>query len=154
MIEVRNAITSDVNSFKEILNTIELFPADMLDDMIHNYFNNPESMDVWFTALEEDVVVGLGYCVPEQLTDGTFNLLAIGVRSDIQGKGIGRKMMDFIEGELKERGHRLLIVDTSGTDAFKQTRSFYEKLGYTKEAVIRDFWEEGDDKVVYWKKLS
>ncbi|MBK6785246.1 MAG: hypothetical protein IPG79_16975 [Saprospiraceae bacterium] len=47
-----------------------------------------------------------------------------------------------------------MIVDTSGTDDFRLTRNFYEKLGYNKEAVIRDFWKEGDDKVIYWKKLN
>ena len=23
-----------------------------------------------------------------------------------------------------------------------------------KEAMIRDFWKEGDDKVIFWKKLK
>ena len=59
-----------------------------------------------------------------------------------------------IEDRLKQEGHRILIVDTSGTDDFILTRKFYEKLNYHKEAVIRDFWDEGDDKVIYWKKLN
>lgn len=152
--EIRSAIKSDIAHFKAILNTIKLFPVDMLDDMMADYFDNPDTMEVWFTALEEDEVIGLGYCVPEKLTDGTYNLLAIGVRGDIHGKGTGRKMMVFIEDDLRQKGNRLLIVDTSGTESFRKTRKFYENLGYTKEAVIRDFWEEGDDKVVYWKKLN
>lgn len=28
----------------------------------------------------------------------------------------------------------------------------YETLGYSKEAVIRDFWNDGEDKIVYLKK--
>ena len=62
-------------------------------------------------------------------------------------------MMSYIESELKAKGMSILIVDTSGTEEFTQTRKFYENLNYTKEAVIRDFWKEGDDKVTYWKEL-
>jgi ribosomal protein S18 acetylase RimI-like enzyme len=83
-----------------------------------------------------------------------YKLYAIGVRNDIQSKGTGSRMMTFIENHLKANNQRILIVDTSGTDDFRLTRKFYEKLEYNKEAVIRDFWKEGDDKVVFWKKLK
>ena len=126
----------------------------MIADMISDYFNNPETEEIWFTATEQDEPVSIGYCAPEKLTVGTFNLYAIGVRSDIQAKGIGSKMMSFIENHLKINNQRILIVDTSGTEDFKLTRRFYEKLRYNKEAVIRDFWKDGDDKVIFGKKLK
>lgn len=154
MSNIRMVNKSDVESLKEVLDSIELFPSEMLDDMIADYFTNPESQDIWFTAEENGKPISIGYCAPEKLTEGTYNLYAIGVRGDIQGKGTGRQMMDFIEDHLRQNGQRILIVDTSGTEAFQLTRKFYENLNYTKEAVIRDFWEEGDDKVIYWKKLS
>jgi len=154
MNEIRKVVKQDGAALKEVLNSIELFPAEMLDDMISDYFNNPESQDIWFTATQNDQPIAIGYCAPEKLTEGTYNLFAIGVRNDIQGKGIGRKMMAYLEDQLKQNGNRILIVETSGTDDFKLTRKFYENLNYTKEAVIRDFWAAGDDKVIYWKKLN
>ena len=149
MIEVRLVAESDLNDFKAVLDTIELFPPEMLDDMISDYFYNRDSEEIWFTATQNRKPVSIGYCAPEKLTNGTFNLYAIGVRSDIQGKGTGGKMMDFIESHLKQAGHRILIVDTSGTEGYRSTREFYEKLGHSKEATIRDFWDEGNDKVVF-----
>lgn len=153
MVEIRKVEKSDLNALKEVLDSIELFPSEMLDDMIADYFDNANSEDIWFTSTENDKPIAIGYCAPEKLTDGTFNLYALGIHSNIQGKGIGGKMMSFIENHLKKEGKRILIVETSSTNDFKSTRKFYENLNYKKEAVIRDFWEEGDDKIIYWKKL-
>ena len=153
MIEIRKADKNDVEGLKDILNTIELFPAEMLDELMAEYFNNAETEDIWFTAIKDEKPCALGYCAPEKLTDRTYNLYAIGVQNNLQGKGVGKKMMKFIENYLKSQGNRVLIVDTSSLPEFDLTREFYLKIGYTKEATIRDFWKEGDDKIVFWKKL-
>jgi len=154
MNSIRKVIKDDIKELKEVLNSIDLFPAEMLDDMMSDYFENPETSDIWFTTIQDEKPVAIGYCAPEKLTEGTYNLYAIGIRSDLQGKGIGGAMMNYIENELKNQGQRILIVETSGTEDFRLTRKFYENLNYTKEAVIRDFWSEGDDKVIFWKKLK
>ena len=153
MIEIRKADKNDVEGLKDILNIIELSPAEMLDELMLEYFNNAETEDIWFTAIVGEKPCAIGYCAPEKLTDSTYNLYAIGVQNDLQGKGVGKKMMTFIEDYLKSKGKRVLIVDTSSMPEFDLTREFYLKIGYTKEATIRDFWKEGDDKIVFWKKL-
>jgi ribosomal protein S18 acetylase RimI-like enzyme len=91
--------------------------------------------------------------VPEALTDGTWNMLAIAVLPARQGEGRGGALVARLEAILRDRGQRVLIADTSGTDAFARTRAFYRVNGYAEEARIRDFWAEGDDKVVFWKSL-
>ena len=48
---------------------------------------------------------------------------------------------------------RTLLVETSGTDKFFRTRSFYEQIGYETEACIRDYYDAGDDKIVFRKAL-
>jgi ribosomal protein S18 acetylase RimI-like enzyme len=151
---IRKVQKDDLNQLKIVLDSIELFPSEMLEDMIADYFENQDTQDIWFTATHHDTPISIGYCAPEKLTEGTYNLYAIGVQSDFQGKGIGHTMMAYLEDQLKTLGHRILIVETSGLYEFQGTRKFYENLQYNKEAVIRDFWKEGDDKVVYWKKLN
>jgi len=54
---------------------------------------------------------------------------------------------------LKKQGVRVLLVETSGTDDFVRTRSFYEQIGYETEARIRDYYDAGDDKIVFRKAL-
>ncbi|MEL6867481.1 MAG: GNAT family N-acetyltransferase, partial [Bacteroidota bacterium] len=130
-ITIRNVKKADLADLKEVLNSIDLFPAEMLEEMIADYFDNTSTQAIWFTAVEAEKAIAIAYCAPEQLTEGTYNLYAIGVRSDHQGKGIGRQMMHYLEQELQQSGHRILIVETSGTEDFKLTRQFYEKLNYT-----------------------
>jgi len=62
--------------------------------------------------------------------------------------------MAAVERELAAQDIRLLLVDTSGTEAFARTRRFYQQLGYRREAVIRDYWATGDDKVTFAKPLA
>ncbi len=152
--EIRNTTREDLQGLIEVLDSSELFPSEYLEEMISNYLDNPESEEIWFTNVREGKVIGLGYCTPEKLTEGTYNLLAIAVRKELQGKGEGRKMITYIENLLTERANRILIVETSSSPVFELTRKFYDKLGYRKEATIQDFWKDGEDKVIYWKKLN
>lgn len=154
MDSIRAIEKRDLADLKKVLDSIDLFPSEMLEEMIADYFDNPESEDIWFTAIEGGEAISIAYCAPEKFTNGTYNLYAIGVKSEIQGKGVGGKMMNYLEKQLKKNGHRILIVETSGTPALGLTREFYKKQGYTQEATIRGFWDEGDDKVIFWKNLK
>lgn len=62
--------------------------------------------------------------------------------------------MSHIEDHLAARKQRVLIVETSGTDALARTREFYRLCQYDQESRIRDFYEDGDDKVTFRKALQ
>ena len=151
--EIRSVLQKDVPALKDVLDNCELFPSEYLDDMISDYFNNPNTADIWFTVLMDGRPISIAYCAPEKFTEGTYNLYAIGVHQGFQGKGIGKAMMQYLEQLLKQKEQRLLLVETSGAPELALTREFYHKCQYTQEAVIREFWKEGEDKVVFWKKL-
>jgi ribosomal protein S18 acetylase RimI-like enzyme len=151
--KIRAVLQADIDEIKKVIDSSELFPSEYLDEMISDYFNNSDTEDIWFTYIDRETPTAIGYCVPEKLTEGTYNLLAIGVLKESQGKGIAGEMMKHIEQLLKQKGGRILIVETSSDDAQMAARNFYKKIGYTQEAVIRDFWKDKEDKIVFWKKL-
>ena len=150
---IRIVTSADIDGLKKVLDSCELFPSEYLDDMISDYLYNADSQDIWLAYMHDNKLAAFCYCVPEKLTDGTYNLLAIGVSQDYQRKGIASELMKFIEQLLKRKDGRILIVETSSDVAQNSARKFYQKSGYSQEAVIRDFWKEGEDKVVFWKKL-
>ena len=151
--DIRKVIASDIEALKMVLDSSGLFPSEYLEEMMAEYLSDLASGEIWFTYVQDGQPVGFGYCVPEKLTDGTYNLLAIAVDKTVQGTGIGSKMVKYLEDELKRQQKRILIVDTSGSDDFALTRSFYLKAGYTNAATIKDFWKDGEDKVTFYKRL-
>ena len=151
---VRKVIQQDVEGLRKVVDSSGLFPSEYLGEMISDYFDNPETQDTWFTKVEGGENLAVGYCAPEKFTEGTYNLYAIGVLQEHQGKGIGREMMRYLEDFLRQKSGRVLIVETSGDQQFHLTRKFYQDLGYHREATIRDFWQEGEDKVIFRKKIQ
>ena len=151
--QIRPITRADLEDLKKVVDSCELFPSEYLAEMIDDYLYNPDTQDFWFTCVDNQKAVAIGYCVPEKFTDGTYNLLAIGVARDAQRKGIAREMTLYIEQYLKEKDGRVLIVETSSDDAQMAARNFYARLGYLQTATIPDFWKEGEDKIVFWKKL-
>jgi ribosomal protein S18 acetylase RimI-like enzyme len=151
--KIRPIVKTDISGLKQVVDASGLFPSAHLDEMIADYFDCSETKDIWFAFLEKDQPVAVGYCVPEKFTEGTFNLLAIGVSPEAQRKGIASQMMHYIEQRLKQEHGRVLIVETSSDNAQIGARSLYNKIGYLQAAVIKDFWKDGEDKIVFWKKL-
>ncbi|MEM8793299.1 MAG: GNAT family N-acetyltransferase [Pseudomonadota bacterium] len=149
---IKPTTPDDIAGLTAVLDGTQLFPSDMLPDMLAPALAG-EGEAFWLTCHYGGEAVGLCYTVPEELADGTWNMLALAVRPDLQGKSLGAALVSAAEQHLKDKGQRILIVDTSGTEEFALTRKFYAQNGYQEEARIRDFWAEGDDKVIFRKAL-
>lgn len=124
--------------------------AQILDQHFRDQNN---TQDFWFTDFDNELV-GMAYVAPERMTKGTWNLYLIAVHPHRQRQGRGKSLLRHIEQVLTERGERLLLVETSGTDDFDYVRGVYRKSGYTEEARIRDFYATGVDKIVFRKVLN
>jgi ribosomal protein S18 acetylase RimI-like enzyme len=157
---IRPSTIDDKAALIALAQSSGLFQPDQLEEvreMLAEYFggNNSNSDHFWITDEDDtDEPVGVAYCAPEQMTDGTWNLQLIAVRPDRQGQGRGAALVRYVEDTLTARLARVLLVETSGLESFERTRAFYRKCGYDEEARIRDFYREGEDKIVYRKALA
>lgn len=111
--------------------------------------------DYEFTgAFEDDRLVGYACSGPTPATEGTFDLYWLAVDAAAQGKGIGTTLVREVERELRDRGARMLLVETSSRPDYSNTRAFYARCGFTEAARIRDFYAPADDRIMLTTRLT
>jgi ribosomal protein S18 acetylase RimI-like enzyme len=159
--KIRAVTPDDLPDLKVVIEANDLFPSDMLDDMISGYFSQKSESEYWFTYEDSKPVAIpkgrrslIAYCAPERMTEGTWNLYLIAVHPDYQRQGLGTSMLHYIEQILTARGERVMLAETSSLEVFEGTRKFYRQCGYDEEARIREFYQAGEDKVVFRKSLT
>ncbi|NMH61173.1 GNAT family N-acetyltransferase [Alteromonas ponticola] len=153
-ITIREFKESDLKSVKQIINDNQMFPSEYLDDMVSGFLKK-ETEELWFVSeTDENEVISIAYCAPERMTEGTWNLLLIAISKKMQGRGIGSDLVAHVEQDLKLKDARILLVETSGLPDYTLTRNFYSKCGFTQIAVIPEYYDDSDDKIVFWKLLK
>lgn len=111
----------------------------------------------WLVVEDGGDVVAAANDAPEPFADRMWNLYFVAVDTARQGTGAGRSLVAHVETALRALGvdgARVLIVETSSTEQYADTRRFYAGLGDDEEATIREFHGPGDHKVVFWKSLA
>ncbi len=82
-----------------------------------------EKDEILIGAFEEEKM--LGCCMLITVDPSTVRLRQMAVLNNLQGKGIGRALMQFAENIARDRGFKKIMMH-----ARKSAAGFYEKLGY------------------------
>lgn len=155
---MRLARLTDIDTVIDLVVSAGMFErseTQLLRDMMGDYFETEHAEGHRFVVLEHDgTVVGVAYYQPRAATDRVWDLNMIAVRPSGQRQGYGAQVLGSVETDLRERGQRLLIVETSAMPQYQQARAFYLKAGFDEEARVRDYWEAGDDLVIFRKSLA
>jgi len=97
-----------------------------------------------------------GYlCVgPTPMTESTWDLYWIAVDPEYQGRGIGRKLYAAFVERMLARGGRQVRIETSSKEDYAATGGFYERLGFSVDGRLRDFYGPDDDLLIFYRKLE
>jgi predicted GNAT family N-acyltransferase len=84
-----------------------------------------EKNNMLIGAFDDDVM--LGCCMLVEENPEVVRLRQMAVLNDLQGKGIGRALMNFAENLARDRGYKTISMH-----ARHNVTGFYEKMGYKK----------------------
>jgi ribosomal protein S18 acetylase RimI-like enzyme len=98
--------------------------------------------------------IGYSCFGPIACTVGSFDLYWIAVEATHRSQGIGRRLLAEGERLIRALGGRRVYIETSNRAQYAPTREFYLANGYREEAVLKDFYASGDDKVIYARALD
>ncbi len=144
---IRDLEATDLPELAAVIGATGLFPPELLAGMAAPYLAG-EAEEIWLRGGP-----ALAFAAPERMTDRCWNMLLLAVHPAEQRRGTGAALVAAVEREAAARGARLILVETSGLPDFDGTRAFYRRCGYREEARIRDFYRDGEDKVVFRKRL-
>jgi ribosomal protein S18 acetylase RimI-like enzyme len=158
MSRIRRIAPEDRKAVRTLLEGTEAFKAHEVDvamELVDIALADP-GQDGYrpFVLVEEDGTVAAYACFGKnEMTAATYDLYWLATRSDRMGRGHGRRIVAFVEEEIRKEGGRLLVIETSSKESYGDTRAFYEKIGCTLAARLPDYYDEGDDKLIYLKPL-
>jgi GNAT superfamily N-acetyltransferase len=126
-----------------------------LNEVLDDYHSANQALGhVSVTAEEAGSAIGFAYYAPAAMTDRTWYLYWIAVTKRLQARGLGGRLLRHAEEDIRARGGRVLFIETSSLAHYEPTRRFYVKNSYEQAAVLRDFYCDGDDMVVFRKRLA
>jgi len=125
-------------------------------ELVDIYLQNSTQEDYRILVAENAVSQVQGYTCwgPVPLTRGTFDLYWIATHPGARGSGFGRALLNHVEAAVREEAGRLLVIETSSKESYGNTVGFYRRMGYEEASRIRDFYDVGDDKLTFVKRIS
>lgn len=127
-IEIRK-ITGNRRMFMPLL-----LLADEQESMIDRYLDR----GAMYVLYDKEVVCE---CVVTDEGGGVLEIKNIATAPDYRGMGYGRRMIDFVVAEYRD----LYSVLQVGTGDSPLTIPFYEKCGFVRSHIVKDFFIENYD---------
>jgi GNAT superfamily N-acetyltransferase len=98
--------------------------------------------------------IGFAYFAPAAMADRTWYLWWIVVTPHTQARGIGSELLRHVEQEVGRANGRVLFIETSSLPHYDLTRRFYLKHCYDQVAALPDYYADGDDMVIFSKRMT
>ena len=129
--------------FREIDNKRDYLPLLLLADEQENMINLYLDRGTMF-VLEEDGIIK-GECVVTDEGDGVLEIQNLAVAQEYQGKGYGKRLIEYVVNRYKNR-YKVLQV---GTGDSPLTVPFYEHCGFIQHHVIKNYIADNYDQPIF-----
>jgi ribosomal protein S18 acetylase RimI-like enzyme len=157
-IEIRPSSFEDRQGIHDVLMRSQVFgraDAECVDAMFLETWQTAPHEDnyQWLSCWCDGQMVGFACYGPESLTQHTWDLFWICVLPEMRGRGAGWALLTTAQGCARRAGGRVMVIYTSSTPRYAPARRLYERAGFTRVATVPDYYADGDDLNIYWKRL-
>jgi ribosomal protein S18 acetylase RimI-like enzyme len=152
---IRPTVPADTPTILKIAEGTGVFKSHeivALNEVLDDYHSDNHAYGHKAVTYEQDGhIIGFAYYAPAAMTERSWYLYWIAVSKQTQAKGVGGGLMHHVEEDIRNNNGRVLFIETSSLPHYDLTRKFYLKHGYEVTAVLRDYYHDADDMVVFRK---
>lgn len=147
----------DIYAVEEIVSSTGFFRPDEISvakELVEERLARGEKSGYEFVFAEVDGSVAAYSCfgmIPCSLV--SWDLYWIATGKDFQNMGLGKLILRKTEEIIRSSGGKTIYIETSSKELYEPTRQFYLRNGCILKVRMEDFYDEGDDKMVFIKKL-
>jgi ribosomal protein S18 acetylase RimI-like enzyme len=143
----------DLKIVRDILESTKFFydfEIDVALELVQEKLDKGDESTYQFIFIEQDgktVAYGVYGLVP--CTVCSYDYYWMGVRNELRGQGWGKIIVNRLKEEVRAKGGKGIYIETSSLEKYIPTQKFYDKIGCELLARFKDFYAEGDDKLIY-----
>jgi len=157
--KIRPLIKQDKTRLISMLMDSRAFTLEEIDvamELIDIALKDQNQKDYTIHSMVDDQDQPAGYICygPTPMTQGTFDLYWIVVDPHFQGKGIGSKLLGFLEDIVRGQGGRMILADASTVPQYEKTQKFYLRNGFQEVARVADYYYPGNDRITFCKRIT
>ncbi len=125
-------------------------------ELFDGYLSDPRASGYNFLSHygDDGAVLGFACWGPASLSKGAADLYWICTAPEARGRGVGAALFREVEAAVRALGRWLVVIWTSSRDDYGPARRFYERMGCALSMQLADFYDRGDDLMVYARRLE
>ncbi|RJP58650.1 MAG: GNAT family N-acetyltransferase [Candidatus Auribacter fodinae] len=145
----------EIDRYVGIAERTEVFSPEEIETLYEILAEHEEEGYEIVSKKDGDVLQGYIIFGRTPFTQSGWDIYWLVVSPDSQRKGVGRYLIETAEKVMVQaHGYAVVRIETSSRDHYLSARTTYERCGYTRAAVIQDFYKRNDSLVMFTKNLE
>lgn len=149
----------DCQLVRQIVESTHFFydsEVDIAVELVQENLDKGEQVSGYsFIFAMDDTGETIGYSCYGEIpgTEKRYDLYWIAVENRYRGTGIGKQLLIQTEEAIRNNEGKIIYIETSTLEKYLPTRKFYVKNGYKEDAILEDYYKDGDGKLLLSKRL-
>ncbi|MCL6445561.1 MAG: GNAT family N-acetyltransferase [Alicyclobacillus sp.] len=156
-IKIRTMVKEDYDAVINIISEYNKEHGEIAKSEFYECFfgANEEKQTFHVAVTEEGKVVGvMGYKPDRQGAEGVYWAVWLYIHPTYRRLGIATKLWRSIEEALVKLGGRKCYLDVGNEHDQPEAVAFHKRQGFTVEGIMKDYWRDGEDMMLFGKRLK